>query len=133
MNLPSNIVTLVLGLGLVLGLSGCYYDTEEELYPDQGKTTTCDTTNSRYSVEVKAILDSKCNSAACHGGASNPSGIPLDSYTNLKAYLDFDKAQFISSIVHDGNASNMPKGSTKLVDCDINMIKSWINKGYPEN
>jgi cytochrome c553 len=133
MKLTANIATLFIALGIVIGLSGCYYDTEEELYPDKGKTTTCDTTNARYAVEVKAILDSKCNCAACHGGASNPSGIPLDNYAGVKAYLDFDKAQFISSIVQDGNASNMPKGTSKLVDCDINMIKAWINKGYPEN
>lgn len=125
--------SFILAFGIVVGFSGCYYDTEEELYPDSGKTTTCDTTNVRYSVEVKTILDAKCNSTICHGGSDNPSGIPLDNYANVKAYLDVEKAQFISSIVQDGNASNMPKNASKLVDCDINMIKNWINKGYPEN
>ena len=133
MKLILNLASLACILILGLSLSGCYYDTEEELYPDSGKTTTCDTTNVRYSVEVKTILDAKCNSTACHGGSSNPSGIPLDNYANVKAYLDVEKAQLISSIVQDGNASNMPKNASKLVDCDINMIKTWINKGYPEN
>ncbi len=132
MKLKSFIVTGIVLMLVGFSLTGCYYDTEEELYPDKG-SGTCDTTTSRYSVEVKTILDAKCNSSACHGGASNPSGIPLDSYDGVKAYLDYDKARFISSIVQDGNASNMPKGTTKMIDCNINMIKSWINKGYPNN
>jgi hypothetical protein len=114
-----------------LSLTGCYYDTEEELYPDSGTPTTCDTTTVRYSVEVKSILDSKCNT--CHGGASASAGIRLDTYADTKAYLDAQKVRFVSSVVQDGVASVMPKGGAKLIDCDINKLKAWINAGYPEN
>ena len=129
MKLKSLFAALLVGISL----SGCYYDTEEELYPDNGNSNTCDTTNVLYSTTVKSILDAKCNSAACHGGTSNPSGIPLDNYAGVKAYLDADKATFISSIIQDGNASNMPKGDAKMSDCNNNSIKAWINKGYPNN
>jgi hypothetical protein len=58
----------------------------------------------------------------------------LETYAGIKGFLDTDKALFISSITWDGNASNMPKGSsTKMIDCNINTIKSWINSGYPNN
>lgn len=129
MKLKSLLAALLVGISL----SGCYYDTEEELYPDNGNSTTCDTTNVLYSSTVEAILDAKCNSSACHGGTNNPSGIPLDTFPAVKAYLDFDAARFVSSIVQDGNASNMPKGDAKMSDCNINSIKAWINKGYPNN
>jgi hypothetical protein len=129
MKLKSLIAAVLVGISL----SSCYYDTEEELYPDNGTTITCDTTNVLYSTTVKSILDAKCNSAACHGGTNSPSGIQLDDYAALKTYLDADAARFVSSIVQDGNASNMPKGDAKMSDCNINSIKAWINKGYPNN
>ena len=113
-----------------LFLTSCYYDTEEELYPDS-VNATCDTSNVRYSVEVKAVLDARCNS--CHAGVNASANIRLDTYTDVKSYIDNTGGKLVSSIVQDGNASAMPQGQPKISDCEINTIKKWVNSGYPEN
>jgi mono/diheme cytochrome c family protein len=125
-----NLSTFLILFVFVAFLSSCYYDKEEELYPD-ANAAGCDTSNVKYSVEVKAIFDSKC--VSCHSGV-NPSGnIRLESYQEVKTYIDATNTKLVSSIVQDGNASAMPQGQPKLSDCDIGKIKIWVNAGYPEN
>ena len=127
------ISTFVLSLAVSVSLTSCYYDTEEELYPDSG-SIVCDTVSVSYANDIVPIMNSKCSYSGCHAGANAAAGIPLETYAGVKEYIDADKARFISSIIWDGNASNMPKGaSTKMIDCNINTIKAWINSGYPNN
>jgi mono/diheme cytochrome c family protein len=111
-------------------LTGCYYDTEEELYPDS-VNATCDTSNVRYSVEVKAVFDARCNS--CHAGVNASANIRLDNYADIKAYIDATGGKLVSSILQDGNASAMPQGQPKISDCEINKVSIWVNNSYPEN
>ena len=133
MKMSSKISTLFLTLAVSISLTSCYYDTEEELYPDSG-TVVCDTTSVSYTTDIVPIMNSKCSYSGCHAGANAAAGIPLETYAGVKEYLDADKARFISSIIWDGSASNMPKGaSTKMIDCNINTIRAWINAGYPNN
>jgi hypothetical protein len=35
--------------------------------------------------------------------------------------------------LQNGTISAMPKGGGKLSDCDINKIRSWLNKGMLNN
>ena len=124
---------IIFSFSMCIGLTGCYYDTEEELYPDSG-STICDTVSVSYANDIVPIVSSKCSNPSCHAGVNAAAGIPLETYAGVKAYLDADKALFISSIIWDGNASNMPKGaSAKMSDCNINTIRAWINNGYPNN
>ena len=133
MKMSSKISTLFLTLAVSVSLTSCYYDTEEELYPDSG-TVVCDTTSVSYTTDIVPIMNSKCSYSGCHAGANAAAGIPLETYAGVKEYLVADKARFISSIIWDGSASNMPKGaSTKMIDCNINTIRAWINAGYPNN
>ena len=133
MKMSSKISTLFLTLAVSVSLTSCYYDTEEELYPDSG-SVVCDTTSVSYTTDIVPIMNSKCSYSGCHAGANAAAGIPLETYAGVKEYIDADKARFISSIIWDGNASNMPKGaSSKMIDCNINTIKAWINAGYPNN
>jgi hypothetical protein len=133
MKMSYRISIFILTLFVCSGLTGCYYDTEEELYPDSG-STICDTVSVSYATDIVPIMNSKCSVSGCHAGVNAAAGIPLDTYDGVKSYLDADKARFISSIIWDGNASNMPKGaSAKMSDCNINTIRAWINVGYPNN
>lgn len=124
------VLGFVAGFGLLLN-TGCYYDVEEELYPPDSTGNTCDTSSVTYSGYVTSMLNSKCNT--CHAGASPSGGISFETHADLKAYLDTDKDVFISSIVQDGNASNMPQGQPKLGDCEISKTRAWINAGYQNN
>jgi hypothetical protein len=136
MKMAFKISIFVLALFVCIGLTGCYYDTEEELYPDSG-STTCDTISVSYETDIKPILSTKCSYSGCHTNVNAAAGIPLETYAGVKAYLDADKARFLASITWDGsvsNSRNMPDGaSTKMIDCNINTIRAWINAGYPNN
>jgi uncharacterized membrane protein len=133
MKMAFKISFIIFSYSICIGLTGCYYDTEEELYPDSG-STVCDTVSVSYANDIVPIVSSKCSNPSCHAGVNAAAGIPLETYAGVKAYLDADKALFISSIIWDGNASNMPKGaSAKMSDCNINTIRAWINNGYPNN
>lgn len=115
---------------VLISVTSCYYDVEEELYP----INTCDTTNVTYSGHVSAVLTNNCLN--CHNTSNAQfigGGIVLDSYANLKTYVDNGK--FLSSITHDGNASFMPQSvdNRMLPACDISKIQAWINAGSPNN
>jgi hypothetical protein len=123
--------TLFATMAVLLALQSCYYDVEEELYPGNGDPTACDTSNVRYSVEVTQIFNSRCNS--CHSGVNASAGIRLDSYQEIKSYLDINGSRLISSIKQDGNASSMPQGQPPIPACEILQIETWFNNNYPEN
>lgn len=106
-------------------LPGCYYDIEEELYG----SSVCDTSAVTYSLSVKPIIDASCNS--CHSTASAQGGIILDSHSALKGYAD--SGQLLGVIRHESGYSPMPKGGSKLSDCNIVTIEKWVAAGSPNN
>jgi len=116
---------------VVFELGSCYYDKTQLQYP----TTTCDTTNVSYSVDIANILDASCQS--CHKGSSSSSGINLYDYATIKSLaLDgkYTYGSLVSSIsFQGGNPNPMPQGGSKLPECDINKIQAWVNRGAPAN
>lgn len=119
----NHILLLVAFFGICF--SACYYDNAEELYP----TNPCDLTDITYSADIVPIIDQSCN--VCHSQALNLGNVTLEGYDNIKVYVDNGK--FLSSILHDGQASPMPKGGDQLPDCEINKIQTWLNAGAPNN
>jgi uncharacterized membrane protein len=120
----------ICGVFILLSVTSCYYDVEQELYPQN----TCDTSNVLFNDQVSLVLTNRCLN--CHNSANATflgGGIILEGYDNFKVYVDNGK--FLSSITHDGNASFMPQSAnnTKLPDCDIAQITAWINAGAKNN
>ena len=107
-------------------LAGCYYDSEEALYGTPN--TVCDVTVTKFSTEVKPILQSNC--LTCHSNsaaAGSGSGIKLQDYADVKTQVNNGK--LVGSIQHASGFSAMPKGGGKLTDCNILVINTWISKG----
>lgn len=123
---------LMLGIVAFLSLQSCYYDNEEELYPQAGN---CDTTAVTYSGTVSKILNQRCAISGCHLGASGQAIGIFDTHANTKTYLDAgNTVRLLDAINHRNGRSPMPKGSaTKLDACDLLKIEAWINSGYPNN
>jgi hypothetical protein len=119
-------------------VSGCYYDTVEDLHPApiiipgvNDNAGGCDTTKAiTYTADIKPILDASCGtSSPCHSSSSPTSGIDLSSYTATKNA----SATLIDAVTWGDGISNMPKGSTsKINDCSIAKIKKWVNTGTAE-
>lgn len=115
----------------VIALS-CSKQNEETLsQTPSSPSPSCDTANMKYAANVVPILQSNCYS--CHGEStnSNSNGILLEGYSNLKARAD--NGQLLGVITHADGFPAMPQGVAKLSDCNINIIRSWINNGAQNN
>jgi mono/diheme cytochrome c family protein len=122
-------ILIPLSVILLLSLSGCYYDSQEYLYPTiPGSTASIDTT---YSKGVMPILQTSCTS--CHSNsqaASEGGGVKLEDYADVKVVALNGK--LLSSINWTGS-SPMPKNSSKLSDAKITAITKWIAAGALNN
>ncbi|MFQ5448280.1 MAG: hypothetical protein ACE5FF_15245 [Saprospiraceae bacterium] len=105
--------------------AGCYYDSEEEIYP----TLECDTGNVTYSGTVLPILTNNCYK--CHDAANNFGGVTLEGYSNLKIYAQ--SGQLLAVIKHQPGFPFMPRNAPQLIECDIAKIETWVLSGAPDN
>ena len=110
---------------LIICISGCYYDVEEEIYP----TIECNTDNVTYSEVVFGIISTNCYT--CHSAAANFGNVTLEGYSALKTYVD--SGQLLGVIRHESGYSPMPKNQPQLVACDIEKIENWVADGAPNN
>mgnify|MGYP000865225205 CR=1 FL=1 len=107
-------------------MAGCYYDSEEDLYP----SVSCDTSNISYSVDIVPIMANSCLN--CHfNGSSIGGGLNLEGHAALKASAE--NGSLVGSVTHASGFSAMPKGASKLDECKILKIKAWVQAGSPDN
>lgn len=94
-------------------------------------TSSCDTTNVTYSGSVKPLLDLKCK--GCHGTNSPGGGVKLTNYDEAKTVALNGK--LLGSVNHDASfiAMPYPAGSAKMPQCEIDVIRIWIENGAPNN
>ncbi len=111
---------------MAISLNSCYYDTEENLYPNP---PTCDTIAVSYSNDIIPIFESKCYS--CHGNNTTVSVIEFEGYAYLIAVLA--SKNFLAAINRSPGAIAMPLGADKLPDCQIYKIEAWIHQGKQNN
>jgi len=109
----------------LIGISGCYYDVEENLYPDYN----CVTLGLSYQNHIKPILQRNCY--VCHSAAANTNNITLEGYDELMLYVN--NGRLLGAIRHDDGFAAMPQGSPKMIKCDVAKIEHWIADGAPDN
>lgn len=115
-----------LSLGaLMLVISSCYKDNEEDLYPDTG----CNTANVSFAQTVWPVLNNNC--VSCHNGPGASGGIRLGNHSEVVAAID--GGRFLGAIRHESGFSAMPQGGNKLSDCNISQIEAWIAQGKLNN
>ena len=113
----------------LFAISGCYYDSQEFLYPQLN--TLCDTTNVTFTLSVKPILDNSCLSCHSNNSAASLGGsIKLQDYADVK--LRVDDGKLIGSVKWT-SGSPMPKGSSQLESCKITILEKWISATAPNN
>lgn len=111
--------------GTVVFFASCYYDNEETLYPP----TECITVDMSYQDDIEPIISRNCYQ--CHSASANLGDVTLDSYTDLKVYVDNGK--LMGAINHDPGFAPMPEDAPQLSECSIDKIESWIADGAPDN
>jgi hypothetical protein len=92
------------------------------------KNVTCgvsvDTVNVTFAKTIKPLLEINC--VGCHQTGSASGNVVLDSYANVKTYIDNKKMW--GAITYSTGYSAMPP-SQKLTDCQLVVVKKWIDKG----
>jgi hypothetical protein len=108
---------VLLGLLFFGSLQSCYYDKEEELYPDDyyGNNTTTVT----YAGTVAPMISTNCGSSACHPTYTN--------YTGLKVVVDNGK--FKERVI---TLRTMP-AAAPLSATQISQLQKWLDAGAPNN
>jgi hypothetical protein len=120
------LLKLISFLLLISVLQSCYYDNEEDLYPE---STECDTSGVTYTNTIAPLLEANCNS--CHNSVSPNAGVITDNYTDLKVIAD--NGQLWGAVNHESGYSPMPKNQPKLPDCELSKIRKWLDDGAPDN
>lgn len=119
-------ISLILAITFI---TGCYYDTEERLYPKL--SNPCDDTVVTFSGTVTQILQS-CLS--CHSNSkagSDGGGVKLENYADVLTFVKNGK--LMGSIRHDNLFIPMPQTGGKLPDCEIAQLQKWIDNQTPNN
>jgi hypothetical protein len=122
----------LLFLLVMAALGGCYWDNEEDLYPEG--SPNCDTTSVTFSGTVFPIIQNNCIS--CHGGTAPSGNIPLENHTDISKQASIAVGQagsLYGAITHAAGNSPMPRNGTPLPDCQVKQIKAWIDAGTPNN
>ncbi|SHN46026.1 cytochrome c [Chitinophaga sp. CF418] len=112
----------------------CSKDNEQDITnnpnpPDGGGNNSCDTANMKYTANILPIISASCYS--CHGNGNVSGGVSLGNYAGVKAQVD--NGNLLHVVNHDAGYPAMPQGGSKLSDCNINKIRSWINHGALNN
>ena len=114
---------LLFAIGLA---TSCSQDKEEEL-----NTCNTDPANIHYASTITGIFSSN-GCYGCHSGnGSLGGGKSLDTYAGVKNVVDNER--LLGAINHAQGFSPMPKGGTKMSDCDIAKVTAWVNAGAPNN
>lgn len=126
-----NLLPVIIAISLVsIVTTGCYYDKEEVLYPNNN----CDTADVKYSSQITYIVSNKCYE--CHSNASAPlsgSNQSFEGYANISGYMANSSSTFINAIKHVAGYPVMPQNNPKLSECEIRTIEIWVLNGYPNN
>lgn len=105
-----------------------------ELWINQGALNNqcldgdCDTTVVTYNASVAPIMANNC--IGCHSGGTPSGGISLTTYSEVKSAAVSGK--LYGSVNQEIGYAPMPPG-TILSDCQIDVIRIWIELNYPEN
>jgi len=124
----SGFALLLLGFWVLLG-SGCYYDVDDELNPND-LATNCDTAALNY-IAIKSVLESG-TCIGCHSGAGASGGLDFSTYASTSQYLNSSSSTLIDRITVGNTGTIMPPSGTKLNDCNVSKIRTWINAGFPQ-
>jgi uncharacterized membrane protein len=111
---------VVIFMALVFA-SSCYFDKEEELYPNNN----CNTQDVTFSTHVSAAINNKCATAGCHVAGGIPPN--LTNFAGVSGSVDRIRIRAIEQ------RTMPPASAPKLTDCEHKQIQTWINNGAPNN
>jgi mono/diheme cytochrome c family protein len=112
-------------VALLAFASACTYSQGEAPVP------CTDTTPVTYAAVISPIFDANCRS--CHGSTVYQTLGGGNDYSTYQGIKNQSASLILGCIQHQPGFDPMPKGGSKIADCDIAKIKAWIEAGQPNN
>jgi mono/diheme cytochrome c family protein len=123
----------------VISLAGCfsacsYTNSADDLAPCNLPATVS------YQLDVLPILKQQCY--RCHQADKykvlTSNTLNMEDFGSLKYYATPSNGRnnvsyLVGNIRHDEGFNPMPDDGGKLSDCDIALIKAWVDAGAPNN
>ena len=94
----------------------------------QSKPDDCNASAATFVSTIEPLMKAKCQN--CHSNGNGADGVSLEGYENIKKYAA--KGILLKVIEHQEGVPSMPKKASKLSDCEINQVKTWIAAGMKE-
>ncbi|MBZ5858686.1 c-type cytochrome [Flavihumibacter profundi] len=91
--------------------------------------TSCDTSDFKFSTAVQPMIANYCQ--GCHNTGNASGGYDLSTYAGIKSAAA--SGVLYNSIIWASGFSPMPKGGSKLSECQLQKVKKWIDAGTPKN
>jgi uncharacterized membrane protein len=85
----------------------------------------CETTNVTFTGHIQPLIDQKC--VNCHSGNTPSGGVNLSTHEGVETVAL--NGRLMGAVTHATGFTAMPFGGQKLADCQIEMIRTWINNG----
>jgi len=129
-----NIHTHILITLIIIALLRCTSDKT----PLIDVSAQCNDVDANYDLNIKPIIDNSCALGGCHVNGGDGPGVYVN-YSNLVPF--FEDGSFERTVIDqkdDPNIGMPPDYSTNgapkdLTEAQLELVKCWINKGYPEN
>lgn len=116
-----NKLLIFVGIVALTALSGCYYDAEDELYPE-----VCDTSTLTFQADIEPLIANKCGVTGCHVTGGTGNGL-FDSFQGVKNKADNGSLRNRVLVTKD----MPPSGS--ITACELQLIEAWLDAGAPNN
>ena len=102
----------------------CVNNNEEELYGIR----PCDTENVTWESKIREIMQVNC--VMCHGPDVAFRGVRHDTYESEMIVVNDGRLRGV--VNHLPGYSKMPKDRSKLPECELKLINTWLDNGAPE-
>lgn len=118
-------LTLLCLLIGALGLTNisCESENLEDLMEETEETEVS------YANDIEPLLRRECGD--CHGGGINLGDIDLSNIEGVREVGN--TSQLVGSIKHEEGYANMPQDREQLPEDEIELIKTWVDEGMPDN
>ncbi len=96
--------------------------------------SACDSVNVKFAADIKPIIENNCYN--CHAAANYTNfggNIKLENYDDIYSFVDTTVGSGGGILLFDVKTGRMPKGRSKLVDCETAKIEKWIKDGALNN
>jgi len=92
-------------------------------------TDNCDSTIFSFSGAIQPMINKYCK--GCHNSTLSSGGYNFETHSGVLTAVASNR--ILGALNHEPGYVSMPRGGTKLSDCEISQFRKWIDNGALNN